>query len=210
VYAVANAIGVRRLASSTYEDDDVNLVRLLDMLIKDPGKLWACFERYYPEDVVEARARISNKTGELPSDWESSGCKRLLSEDRKAVLHAAEKANRFASKRAAHSVPSAAVSTTFSDLDESIDTLKRLTEKYTRLVLRERHDMLEPLHRAGKPTIYPTLAQMESNVDLLEAMRRSKLPDGWDSVFLEAWAKPEIIALSLGEMIPPKGRASGG
>lgn len=64
-------------------------------------------------------------------------------------INAAEKANRFASKRAAHSVPEEPVSTTFSDLDEAIDTLKKLAEKYTRLILAERREELEPLHRAS-------------------------------------------------------------
>ena len=39
VYAVANSVAVRRLASDTYQDGDVNLVRLLDMLIREPGQL---------------------------------------------------------------------------------------------------------------------------------------------------------------------------
>lgn len=38
MYAQANALGVRRIASQTYEAGDVNLVRLLDMLIRDPAR----------------------------------------------------------------------------------------------------------------------------------------------------------------------------
>ena len=53
VYAVANAMGVRRLASDTYEEGDVNLVRLLDMFIRDPVRLWSCFERHYPGDLLK-------------------------------------------------------------------------------------------------------------------------------------------------------------
>ena len=142
VYAVANAMGVRRLASDTYQDGDVNFVRLLDMFIRDPMSSWSCFERHNPEDAAQGRAEVLNKAGGLESGWEILACKRLLSEDRKALINAAEKANRFASKRAAHSVPDAAVSTTFSDLDDAIDTLKRITEKYTVLISCQKRELL--------------------------------------------------------------------
>ena len=56
VYAVANAMGIRRLASDTYQDGDVNLVRLLDMFIRDPMRLWAYFERHYQGDAAGVRA----------------------------------------------------------------------------------------------------------------------------------------------------------
>jgi len=120
------------------------------------------------------------------------------------VINAAEKANRFASKRAAHSVPEAAVSTTFSDLDDAIDTLKRITEKYTVLVSCQKRELLEPAHLAGVPTVYPLVAELEKNRDLLEEMKSRKLPQGWDSIFLEPWAKSSTIALPLGETPPPR------
>src|SRR5260370_19807922 len=132
----------------------------------------------------------------------------LHDEDRRAVISAAEKANRFASKRAAHSVPDVAVSTTFSDLDDAIDVVEKVTEKYTLLVCAERRQELGVLHRAGAPTAYELLVQMEKNLDLLEEMKRRKLPEGWDSIFLEPWAKPEVIARPLGETPPPRRRAS--
>jgi len=204
MYAVTNAVGVRRLASSTYQDGDVNLVRLLDMFVRDPMRLWARFERYYPDDAAAARTKDVNKAAALESGWETLACKRLLGEDQRQLTNAAEKANRFASKRAAHSAPHALVHTTFSDLDEAIDTLKKLTEKYTRLVCAERRQSLESLHRAGKPTVYPWLVQMEKNFDLLEEMKRHKLSSGWDSIFLEAWATKETISLPLGETEPPR------
>jgi hypothetical protein len=209
VYAVATAAGVRRLASASYQDGDVNLVKLLDMLIREPGQLWGCFERHYAADATKARAGVLKKAGQLAVGWEISACKRLLSEDRKAVISAAEKANQFASKRVAHSVPDVVVNTTFSDLDDAIEVVRRITEKYTLLVCAERRHELEPLHRAGKPTVYPRLVQMEKNIDLLEEMKRRKLPKGWDSIFLEPWATPEIIARPLGEMPPAKRAASG-
>lgn len=47
------------------------------------------------------------------------------------------------------------------------------------------------------------------NRDLLGEMKSYKLPEGWDSIFLEPWATPETIARSLGEMIPPTRSAAG-
>lgn len=202
VYGVANSMGVRRLASSTYEDGDINLVRLLDILIKDPGSTWECFERYYPDDAARARDEV-NKIGSPALSGEMLACRRLLGEDRKAVINAAEKTNRFASKRAAHSVPAAKVSTKFSDLDEAIDVLTRLTEKYTLFVYSTLLGSLKAEHDAGKSTMYPWLAQLK-NRGLLAEMKSSKLPEGWDSIFLEAWATPAMIAQSLGDIPPPK------
>jgi hypothetical protein len=63
-------------------------------------------------------------------------------------------------------------------------------------------ELLEPAHRAGAPTVYPLLAQVE-NRDLLEEMKTRKLPEGWDSIFLEPWATEETITRSLGETLPP-------
>lgn len=57
-YAVANAVGVRRLASATYQDGDVNLVRLLDAFIPDPGPLGGLRAHYYPSDAARTRAEL--------------------------------------------------------------------------------------------------------------------------------------------------------
>jgi len=177
VYAVANSIGVRRLAGESFKDGEVNLVRLLDLLIRNPANLWPRFEECYPDEAVSARTAIPAKSRNLESGWEVGACKRLLCEDRTRLINAAKKASRFANKRAAHSVPGAEVSTSFSDLDQAIDTLVQLTEKYTRLT--------------------------ENDIELLQEMKSRKLPEGWDSIFLEAWATPEVLALNLGETRPP-------
>jgi hypothetical protein len=203
VYVGATVAGVRRLASASYQDGDVNLVKLLDTLISDPRQVWGSFARHHAADAAKARAGVLKEAGQLIAGWEISACKRLLGEDRKIVINVAEKANWFASKRVAHSVPDKVVSTTFSDLDRPIDVLKVLTEKYTLLVSSAQREILEPAHRAGLPTAYPLLAQVEK-LDLLEEMKSRKLPKGWDSIFLEPWATPEIIARPLGEMPPPK------
>jgi hypothetical protein len=84
----------------------------------------------------------------------------------------------------------------------------KVTENYTLLVCAERRQELGVLHRAGAPTVYPLLVQMEKNLDLLKEMKARKLPKGWDSIFLEPWAKPEVIARPLGETPPPRRRAT--
>jgi hypothetical protein len=203
VYAQAGAAGVRRLAGQKPKPDDVSLVGFLNSLIRDPQGLWESFLEHYPADAGRARA-ILEAEASLQPDWEISACKRLIGEDRGRLISIAEKAVHFASKRVAHSVPDVPVSTTFSDLDEAIETLKTITEKYTGLLLAKRLRELEPLHRAGQATMYLGVLQKLKNLDLLEEMKRYKLPAGWISVFLEAWATPEIIALPLGDMIPPK------
>jgi hypothetical protein len=209
VYAQAGAVGVRRLASQDHEQGDVNLVGFLEMLIRDPSGLWDCFVRHYPEDAATVR-EILEKQGALGHGWEISACKRLLGEDRKAVISIAQKAVQFASKRVAHSVPDVPVTTTFFDLDDTIDTVRRITEKYTRLLFEKQLQELEPLHRTGKVTMYTYIRQLSEHIDLLEEMNRRKLPKGWDSIFLEAWATCEIIERPLGETPPPRQRASGG
>jgi hypothetical protein len=209
VYAQATAVGVRRLAGQDPMRGDVNVVGLLDHLIRDPKGLWECFSQHYPEDAARARGKILEKDGILQTGWEISACKRLLNEDRRALISAAHKAVHFASKRVAHSAPDVPVSTTFLDLDDAIDTVRAVTEKYTRLLFTKRLRELEPLHRAGQPTDYPYVRQLSNNIDLLEEMKRRKLQDGWQEIFLETWASPEDIERPLGEMRPPRRAASG-
>jgi hypothetical protein len=209
VYAQAGAVGVRRLAGQDPEQGDVNLVGLLEMFIRDPSALWDCFVRHYAEDAARVR-EILEKEGALQQGWEVSACKRLLGEDRKAVISVAQQAVHFASKRVAHSVPDVPVSTTFFELDDAIDTVRGITEKYTRLLFEKQLQELEPLHRAGKLTMYSYVRQLSEHIDLLEEMKRRKLLKGWDSIFLEAWATPEVIERPLGETSPPRRRASGG
>jgi hypothetical protein len=201
-------MGVRRLAGASYQNGDVNLVRLLDMFIRDPLWLWTSFERHYPGDAAGARAEALKEAGPHEPGLEILGGKRLVGKDSKEVIKAAEKANRFASKRAAHSVPDAGASATFSDLDGAIDTLKEITEKYTLLVCSAKQKLLEPAHRAGDPTIYALLDRVK-DLDLLEEMKRGKLPKRWDLIFLEAWATEEILSLPLGEMEPPRRNGRG-
>lgn len=208
LYAQAGAVSVRRLAGQGAEQGDVNLVGFLELLIRDPKGLWECFLQHYPEDAAKAR-KAEAKGGTLQTSWEISACRRLLNEDRRVLISVAEKAVHFASKRVAHSVPDVPVSTTFDDLDNAIETVKTITEKYTRLLFAKKLRELEPLHRAGHPTDYLYVRQLSEHGDLLEDMKRHKLPKGWDEIFLEAWATREVIERPLGETSPPRRRASG-
>jgi hypothetical protein len=122
----------------------VSLVGVLNSLIRDPADLWESFQEQYPADVERAHAMPEANTPPH-TDPKISVCKRLIGEDRARLISAAKKAVHFASKRVAHSVPDVPVSTTFSDLDEAIETLKTLTEKYTRLFLEKTLRELEPL-----------------------------------------------------------------
>ncbi len=193
LYAQTNSIGVRRLASETSQDRDVNLVRLLDTCIREPGLLWSSIQHYYPQDAKRESKEILRNAQQWPRDWERLA-RELFGEDRKKVIVAAEKVNRFASKRVAHVVPTVPVNTRFSDLDDAIDVVREITEKYILLV------EAEACQSPGK---------LKQRIDLLEEMKRRKLPKGWDEIFLEPWAKPEIIARPLGETEPPRNAPGG-
>ena len=120
------------------------------------------------------------------------------------LISVAQKAVHFASKRVAHSVPDVPVGATFFDLDDAIDTVRTITEKYTRLLFEKR---LRELERQPTDSLY--VRQLSEHIDLLEEMKRRKLSKGWDEIFLEAWASREDIERPLGEMRPPKRAASG-
>jgi len=203
MYAQAAPGGVRRLAGQDPEQGDVNLVGFLELLIRDPRDLWECFLQHYPEDAACVRETVT-KEGTLQIGWEISACKRLLGEDRRALIAVAQKAVQFASKRVAHSVPDVPVSTTFFDLDDAIDMVRTITEKYTRLLFAKRLRELESLHRAGQATDYLYVRQLSEHIDLLEEMKRHKLQDGWEEIFLEPWASREDTDRPLGEMRPPR------
>lgn len=184
VYAQAAAVGVRRLAGQNPGHGDVSLVGFLESLLRDPGGIWKALVEHYSEDAARAREALE-KRAPLQKGWEASACKRLLSQDRKTLISAAQKTVHFASKRVAHSVPRVPASATFSDLDEAIDTLKAMTEKYTRL----------------------SFARTPKDLD--QEMRGRWLQDGWKEIFLEPWASGEDIGRPLGEMRPPERETPG-
>jgi len=197
---------VRRLAGQDPEEGDVNLVGLLELLIRDPSGLWECFQQHFPEDTTKAQ----RTEGPLPIGWEASACKRLLGEDRRLLISVAQRTVHFASNRVAHSVPEVPVKTTFDDLDQAIDTVKEITEKYTRLLFTKRLRELDPLHRAGNDNgLYGYVLQLSKGTDLLDEMKRRKLQDGWKDIFLEPWASREDIERPLGDTRPPSRMASG-
>jgi hypothetical protein len=132
VYAQAAAVGVRRVAAQRPEDGDVSLVRFLDGLIRDSNGLREALLQHYPEDAAKARQAL-HSNGPLQTGWEFLACKRLIGEDRRELISIADKTAHFANKRVAHSIPDEPVRVTFNDLDDAIDAVKRITEKYTQL-----------------------------------------------------------------------------
>ncbi|OAI44354.1 hypothetical protein AYO43_09240 [Nitrospira sp. SCGC AG-212-E16] len=175
VYGVANAIAVRRLAGQSPGKNDVSLIRLLDLMIPDADVLWKLFERHYRTESIAALAKVkASSFDERHSHL--AACKRLIGEDRKRLLKVAEKAVHFADKRAAHMNPTVKVRTTFGDLDESIETVKTITEKYLLLVHDEKHNLCEEMRPQS----------------------------GWEKLFLEPWATQAILDLPLGDMTPPR------
>jgi hypothetical protein len=204
VYAQAAAVGVRRVAGQSPEDGDISLVGLLDGLIRDSNGLWETFLQHYPEDAAKTRQALESKSP-LQTGWELLACKRLVAEDRRKLISIADKTVHFANKRVAHSVPDVPVSTTFNDLDDAIDAVKRITEKYTQLFFSKRLRELEALHHAGEDNgLYGYVLQLSKNPGLLDEMKKRKLSSGWDEVFLESWATLEDIGLPLGESRPPR------
>ena len=175
IYAVATSVGIRRLTSEHYQQDDISLKKILDDAIRDPRDLWTCFQKHFPNEAARAMLTARQRGG---AGFEADACRRLLGDDRAMLLRQCKKANEFASRRAAHSNPSAQVRTKFRDLDQAIDTIRMTTEKITLLLYDEPHDLF---------------AEMLSR----------KISTGWDAIFLEPWATRETLALPLGEMEPP-------
>ncbi len=168
---------VRRLASESSESNDVSLDRLFSEMIRDAGKLWEPFQHHFRIDLAKAYAEAAKGVSNDDKQCKVEACRRLISADRKLLRKATDKAIHFASKRVAHRNPTMPVHTTFNDLDQAVDMVKNLTEKYLLLVY-------------------------DRNFDLLKDMKEKKLTKRWDEVFLIPWATPEILALPLGD-IPP-------
>ena len=175
IYAVATSVGVRRLASENYQPDDISLKKILDDAIRDPSDLWTSFEKHFPNEAKRAMLATHQRSG---ARSEADACRRLLGDDRALLLRQCKKAIEFGSKRAAHSNPSAEVDTKFRDLDQAIDAISKITEKFILLLYDQPHDLF---------------AEMLSR----------KVQPGWDAIFLKPWATKETLALPLGEMEPP-------
>jgi hypothetical protein len=179
VYVAANGAGVRRLAGQSADTDDVSLFHLLGEMIRNAGELWEPFHRHFPTDLAQAQAKAAEQASNDDMQCRVEACRRLIAEDRKLLSTATAPTIHFASKRVAHRNLTKPVRATFNDLDRAVDIIKSLTEKYLLLV----HD---------------------KTFDLAKVMKRNKLGKGWDGVFLIPWATPDILALPLGEMVPPR------
>lgn len=177
LYAVTNGVAVRRLSSQSYVHDDVNFVRLLDMIIPHAAELYGSLKHHVPADLDDHRYDIAKQKDDA-EQRQMQLCKRLIGRDRKLLLKATAKTVHFASKRVAHHNTVVPVRTTYADLDHAIDTLRTFAEKYMLLIYGEKED-------------------------LSQEMIKHKLPKGWDEIFLEPWATRSMLALRLGEIAPP-------
>lgn len=63
IYAVAASITIRRIAGTTYEPDDVNLMRLFDCILRDPEVLWVAFEKHFPRAKRAQRCHPVKQSG---------------------------------------------------------------------------------------------------------------------------------------------------
>jgi hypothetical protein len=196
VYVAAAASGVRRLAGESPAEGDVSLVGLINLWVESPGGLWTYLERCFPTEASDTRDALMGKKGPLSDGWEIEAARRMLMRHRKLGIGAAEEVNRFVNKRIAHAVPDATVKTEYRDLDDAIDTLVTIAEKYTLLQCTIRADQLR--ESAGEAELLAKLGRRT-----IDAEMKAGLPEGWESVFLFPWATEEILSLALGDMKPP-------
>jgi hypothetical protein len=174
MYAMSNTAGIRRLAGQSPDVSDVSLVCLLDEMLKYADELWVPFQSHYPAELAEAHSKALAR-GSL--DAKAEACRRLVAADRKTLIGQTDKASHFANKRVAHRNHVVEVKTSFKDLDQGLNIIKTLTQKYLLLVY-------------GRA------------FDLDQEMKSHQLPMGWADIFLIPWATADILALPLGDMLP--------
>lgn len=179
VYATSNSACVRRLAGEFPGPEDVSLVILLNEMLQRPEELWEPLNRHFSEDLKSKYEKTITQGLGNERACRANTCRRLIGIDRQTLIRAVKKVVHFASKRVAHQNHTQPVHTTFDDLDEAIDCIKLLAEKYLLLVY-------------------------DRNYDLQEEMKQRKMKKGWDSIFLVPWATKEILAQPLGEIRPPR------
>jgi hypothetical protein len=197
VYVSAAASAVRRLASGSSEEGDVSLVRLIDRWRLSPDGLWRCLERIFPNETRDACSEMTAKTGSLGEGWETEATRRVLMSQRASVIGTSDAVNRFASKRIAHHVPDDPVKATFDELDSAIEAITEIAERCTRVYL---------LFRLDQVAVGSYLAKMleREAARNLDAEMKTRLPLGWERVFLIPWASEETISQSLGDLKPPQ------
>ncbi|MGO9455148.1 MAG: hypothetical protein ACLQDV_29495 [Candidatus Binataceae bacterium] len=109
----------------------------MDDMIREPSTLWIRFQRHLPDDTAHALAAALGV--------ELDACKRLLGSDRTQLLNRCESAITFGSKRAAHHNTKVRVRTKYFELDQAIDELKTLAEKYLLLIYGLKHDLRQQM-----------------------------------------------------------------
>jgi hypothetical protein len=193
-YVASAASAVRRLAGS-YEENDVNLLRLIAIFIKLPHEVWAAIKEYFP---IEAAQLLSRPDGSSVS--EEVAARTFLGQRRKSVQNVCEEVVSFASKNIAHQNWTVPVKATFTDLDEAMETLVHVMDDCTKIMWGVRAQYL-PVEARQEDAIQERLFTKS-----LEAEMMQKLPLDWESVFLEAWATEEMLKLGLGGMKPPNSK----
>lgn len=178
VYAITNAIAVRRLADDKPKPDDVSLTRFIDLAIRYPELFWEKMQASFPAEASKALNECRSSRNKGHADL--NACQRLLQKDRTLLVGKAAPVVEFASKRVAHLNPTRIPQATFTQLDIAIGVVKSLTEEYELLIF-------------------------DRELDLMAEIRKQKLPNGWDDIFLEPWATRELLGSDppLGEIAPP-------
>jgi hypothetical protein len=159
-YMTAASSGIRRHLLPKRKDGDVSFVRLLDEMIQAPQTYSReDFLSYYrPRGWTEKADRWFDHFGGRGGDHLS---KRILGADRKEFIQKGSRVQDFATARVAHLLFRQTPRATFDDLDDALDCLERLIEKY--------------------------LLVFGNTGTLLQAELR-KLDPNWSKVFLQPWA----------------------
>ena len=163
-YVTAASSGIRRHLLPKKKDGDVSLVRLLDEMIQAPHAYTReDFLSYYrPRGWTEMANQWFDNFGGRSGDHLS---KSILSTDRKEFIRKGSRVQDFATARVAHLLLRPKPKATYNDLDDALDCLEKLTEKY--------------------------LLMFGNTSRLLQAELR-KLNPKWGEIFLHPWATRHV------------------
>jgi hypothetical protein len=159
-YMTSASSGIRRHVLPQKKDGDVSLVRLLDEMIQAP-------QEYSREDFLSYyrplgwTAEMDRKFHEFARRGGDHLSRRILGADRAEFVRKAVKIQDFATSRIAHLLLKPTPRATYNELDDALDCLERLTEKY--------------------------LLMFGNRGRLLQGELRKLNPD-WGKVFLQPWA----------------------
>jgi len=127
-YFTALAIGIRRQAFPQKRSRDVSIVALLDEMIRTP-------EEYRRDDFLGyyvplgMREEMNVRFDDFAGEGGEYLCRRMLGADRSAFVKKAERIVQFADALA-HLSDGEGQSASYNDLDNALDALEVLVEKY--------------------------------------------------------------------------------